>query len=178
MPFSYHRIWHNNPLHAEEVLRMQDVEIKLTSEIRWPDCCAYCMGPKHHFVESKHSVISGVNPFFYTRTTVSIKHPVCQQHLFKGKFYSFLSNQSFVDLFVGMLLFSFFLLIPILFLPLAAIQNNSEIAFGLLCAAYLIAVTVLRANAPVKVIKPKDYKVTIRFANDAYASAFKIVNRT
>lgn len=155
---------------------MQEVEIKLNSETRWPDYCAYCMGPKHRLVESKYSVISGINPFFYTRRIVTIKHPVCKQHSFSGRFYSFLSHQSFVDLFVGMLLISVLLLLPTMFLPFAFIQKHSLETFGMLCVAYVIAVTVIKAKAPIKVTGPKDQKVKIRFANDAYATAFKMIN--
>lgn len=43
---------------------MKQIEINLEKQIYWPNCGAYCMADTHALVESKQSVISGINPFF------------------------------------------------------------------------------------------------------------------
>ena len=86
---------------------MESVSVAISRVLKWPDKCAYCNGAAHSFAESKHSTISGINPFFYTRKFLTIRFPVCERHRVLGRFHSFLSHQSLVDLFVGFIFIPF-----------------------------------------------------------------------
>ena len=132
------------------------------------------MADTHAFVESKQSVISGINPFFYTRRFITIKHPICKKHYLLGKFYRFLSHQSFVDLFVGLLFIPFLVFLPFMFTSFIAGKYQDSI-FLLLCTAYVASIVVLNAKHPVKV-KGKKGKIDVVFANDSYAEAFNKLN--
>jgi hypothetical protein len=133
------------------------------------------MADTHAFVESKQSVISGINPFFYTRRFITIKHPICKEHYLLGKFYGFLSHQSFVDLFVGLLFIPFLVFLPFMVTPFIAGQYHIPI-FVFLCAAYVASIAVLKAKHPVKVVKVEKDRIGVLFANNSYADAFKKLN--
>ena len=155
---------------------MQAVDIQLDQSIKWPDACAYCMGPSHRQVESRYSVISGINPMFYTRKFISIKHPVCKKHRYAGRFYAFFSHQSFVDLFVGLLFVPILFFLPVMVMSLVPGQYETPL-FGVFCLTYIAAVITLGIRAPVKLIKPKGNAAAIRFRNEAYAKAFRQLNK-
>ena len=154
---------------------MKRIEINLDKALHWPNCCAYCMADAHAFVESKQSVISGINPFFYTRRFITIKHPICKKHYLIGKFYGFLSHQSLVDLFVGLLFIPFLVFLPFMVMPFIAGQYHTPI-FIFLCAVYVASVAALKAKQPVKVVKEKKDRIGVLFANESYADAFKNLN--
>lgn len=153
---------------------MKRIEINFDKQIHWPNCCAYCMADTHALVESKQSVISGINPFFYTRRFITIKHPICKKHYLRGKFYGFLSHQSFVDLFVGLLFIPLLAFLPFMLSPFVAGRYHAPI-FLLLCVAYVASIVVLSAKQPVKV-KEKNGITNVLFGNDSYADAFRKLN--
>jgi len=154
---------------------MESVSVARSRELKWPITCAYCNGAARSQAESKHSTISGLNPFYYTRSFLTVRYPVCGRHRLLGRFHSFLSHQSFVDLFVG------FIFIPLLFaLPLLAVpgltgeQTNWLVL--LLYAAYPIAVVLLKAKMPVRVLKYDEQTVVMRISNDDFAREFRGLN--
>lgn len=154
---------------------MNRVEVNLDKQLDWPNCCAYCMAETYALVESKQSVISGINPFFYTRRFITIKHPVCRKHHLLGKFYAFFSHQSSVDLFVGLLFIPFLAFLPFMLMPFVAGKYHTPL-FLFFCALYIVAVAVLKAKQPVKVVREKKDRTNIVFSNDAYAQAFRRLN--
>jgi len=153
---------------------MESVEVQLSKELKWPDKCAYCYEPAHSFAEAKHSTISGINPFFYTRKFLTLRFPVCQRHRLLGRFHGFLSHQSFVDLFIGFIFIPFLLALPALALPLSGTQTNVLVA--MLYAAYPLAVIFLKARMPIKVVKYDDHKMVVGISNVPFAHAFKSIN--
>jgi hypothetical protein len=154
---------------------MKSIEIDLDKKLHWPNCCAYCMSDAHALVKSKQSVISGINPFYYTRRFITIKHPVCKKHHLLGKFYGFLSHQSFVDLFVGLLFIPLLVFLPFMAMPFIAGRYHTPI-FIFFCAVYVVSIATLKAKQPVKVNKRKKNGIGVSFANDSYAEAFRSLN--
>lgn len=154
---------------------MESVSVALSRELKWPDKCVYCGGAAHSFAESKHSTISGINPFFYTRTFLTIRFPVCKRHRLLGRFHSLLSHQSFVDLFVGFIFIPFLLALPLLAIPgLTGEQTNWLVL--LLYAAYPVTILMLKARMPVRVLKYDNEAVVLGISNDTYGRDFKILN--
>lgn len=156
---------------------MKYIEIKKDKEIKWPDCCAYCTEKTYSHVDVKYSIISGVNPLLhsYTREIQSVKYPVCKKHYLLGKFYSFFSHQSFVDLFAGLLFIPLLMSLPFIFLPFIPARLNMHI-FLFFCASYILSVIVISALQPVKIRVKKDGTTRVLIANNQYAKAFKRIN--
>ena len=153
---------------------MESLEVPLSKELKWPDKCAYCNEPAHSFAAAKHSTISGINSFFYTRKLLTIRFPVCQRHRLLGRFHGFLSHQSFVDLFVGFIFIPIVLALPALALPLSGRQTN--VLVFLLYAAYPVAVILLKARMPIRVIKYDEHTMVVGISNVAFAHAFRNIN--
>lgn len=153
---------------------MELIEIPRSKELKWPDRCAYCNAPKHAFSELKHSTISGINPFFYTRKFLTLRFPVCQRHRLSARFHGFLSHQSFVDLFIGFLFIPLLLALPALALPLSGMQTNVLVV--LLYAAYPIVVIVLRTRMPIRVLRYDQDTIQLGLSNAEFARTFRLLN--
>ena len=131
---------------------MDSISVTRSRELKWPLACAYCNGPAHSQAESKHSTISGLNPFYYTRSFLTVRYPVCRRHRLLGRLHSFLSHQSFVDLFVGFIFIPLVLALPLLAIPSLTGEQTNWLVL-LLYAAYPILVFTLKARMPVRVLK-------------------------
>jgi hypothetical protein len=154
---------------------MESVTVAASKELRWPDKCAYCNSAAHSFAESKHSTISGINPFFYTRKFLTIRFPVCRRHRWLGRFHGFLSHQSFVDLFVGFIFIPFLLALPLLAVSgLTGEQTNWLVV--ILYVAYPVTVVMLKARMPVKVLKYDDQSIQLGISNDTFGREFRMLN--
>lgn len=154
---------------------MESVEVSFSKTLIWPDRCAYCNEPAQSFAESKHSTISGINPFFYTRQFLTLKYPVCNRHRLLGRFHGFLSHQSFVDLFVG------FLFIPVLVaLPTLAITGMNDGGtmplLAILYTAYPVAALILKSRMPIRVIKYDKQTMVIGISNETFGRTFRTLN--
>lgn len=154
---------------------MIKIEIPAKKSINWPDCCAYCTHKSDTEVKLKYSVISGINPFFYTRKIAAFKHPVCKRHRLVAQFYAFFSHQSIVDLFAGFLFIPLILFLPLLFVSYIPAQLHTSI-FLMICAFYIMCVVLLKVRQPVKIKVKKSGIISIKFRCQAYAQKFKKEN--
>ena len=154
---------------------MKKIELKLIREPIWPNCCAYCCGESATTVKGKSSIISGINPLFYTRRFITFNYPVCKNHIFYGRFLSFFMHQSTVDLFVGSLFIPLLVFLPIIFIPAIKSEWQNYI-FISIYALYLIGVIYLKLKMPIKFGRKVNKKVKIRFSNEKYADLFEKEN--